>query len=229
MDGPMMNEAQFLDELRQSYRAQGYRDCAPSMPLRIPGIDSYQPDLVLEKDGEVILIEIKSDDSPRTAEQIQNLKAAIERQPNWHFRFMVMPKRPPAPADEDDLEHLAGRLELMRRFTDADPGLAAILLWTILEAAMRQVPTRHRQRPGFGTAGMAMARMLRDLGELDDEDLRLLEAGQRARNLAVHGYRIGAGCAVPAALYDLAETLVRRIDATDAVPAAAEDAPALHH
>jgi hypothetical protein len=214
MNEMLMTEAQFLEELRRKFRTEGYQELDPAAISR--ELDGYQPDLVVQQGDEVLVIECKSEVSPRTDAQLRRLKELVERHPDWRFRFMVVPRRPPAPPDEDDIENVAARLGKARELAESDTPVAAMLLWAVLETLLRHLLTFRQERPSFRTPGMRMARQLRDLGELDDEELELLEAGMRARNLAVHGYRVPPEYKPPQALYDLASGLLARIQPSKA-------------
>jgi len=81
---------------------------------------------------------------------------------------------------------------MSRSFLDDYPSIAAVTLWMSLETAMRHLLTVRKERPPEGTSGSAMARKLRDLGELDDDDVRRISELYQLRNNAIHGYEVNA-------------------------------------
>ena len=87
------------------------------------------------------------------------------------------------------------------------PSVAVVTLWMSFETAMRELLTVRGERIGDGMSGTAMARKLRDLGELDDDDVRRISELSQLRNNAVHGYEVHANPTKE--LLALAEKLLR--------------------
>jgi hypothetical protein len=205
MNQPLMTESEFLEELRRKFRGEGYKELSSTEVAA--ELHGQKPDLVVKRGDEVIVVEVKSRLTPKSDRQLRKLKELVEQREHWCFRFMVVPQRPAAPPDEDDVERAAKWLQQSKQVGRAEPALAAILLWVAMETFMRRILTLRQQRPLYGTWGLSLARRLRDLGVLDDDDLEVMEPGKRARDLAVHGYVLPPRFVATSRLYALAEEL----------------------
>lgn len=203
MSERLMTQREFVEELRRDYQARGFNELDPKRVAEELG-RTYEPDLAFKLGDHVDVIEIKSKQQPQTAMQIGRLRKIIEARPNWHFRFVVAPKRPAALPTINVEDSVARRLTAARDLARSDRELAVIQLWMAIEICLRRILESHGEPPPSDSTVMEMARSLRRLGELDDEDLKLLEQGYRARNLAVHGFRLPPDQNPPAALFDLA-------------------------
>lgn len=209
MSERLMTQREFVEELRRDYQAKGFSELEPKRVAEALR-RTYEPDLAFKLGDHVDVIEIKSKQRPQTAMQIRRLRKIIEARPNWHFRFVVVPKCPAALPTINAEDSVARRLTAARDLARSDRELAIIQLWMAIEICLRRLLESHGEHPPSDATVMEMARSLRRLGELDDEDLQLLEKGYRARNLAVHGFRLPPDQNPPAALFDIALDLCAR-------------------
>jgi hypothetical protein len=205
-----MTERDFVEELRREYVAKGFTELAPKTiaeSLHKP----YEPDLAFKVGDRVDVIELKSKKRPQSANQIRRLRRMIEALPNWHFRFVAVPKGP-AMADAINAEEtVSRRFRAARDLARSDPELAIIQLWMAIEICLRRLLKSLDEQALSDASAMEMARMVRNLGELTDEDLQLLEKGFRIRNLAAHGFRLPPDRKIPARLFDFASDLGARV------------------
>jgi len=211
-------EQEFASRIARRFEADGYRAVNPrSFSRRLP--PGYQPDLMFEKSGEVIVVEIKPTKEYRQVDQLRALKQAIEQNPNWHFRLYVPPALGESANTVDNLQSLDERVMLAQELNDR--GLheeAAVTLWMVIEACLRALLTRRQSRPNEGVSGMSMARSLHDFGELDEGELSLLEEAMHSRNVAIHGFRSEPRSAMPSRHFDFARGLVARVQSQTELP-----------
>jgi len=164
-----MTEREFRDELRRKYRAEGFEELDTRAIAGALSAD-YEPDLAFRQGDSVYVIEVKTPGQATSADQIRRLREIVERRPNWSFRFMVVPRRPAAPEDIDAVDLVPSALRLADDVRQIAPPIALVALWIALETSLRRLLTLRQERPPFGTSSMTMARRLRDLEELTDED-----------------------------------------------------------
>ncbi len=209
MSERLMTEREFAEELRTEYRAQGFEELDIRQIAQVLG-DAYEPDFAFKIGDLVDVIELKSKKNPQTANQIREFRKLVEAQPNWRFRFMVVPKRPPTPRTINAEKSVPRRLTAARDLARSDRELSIIQLWLVIEICLRRLLEARGEHLPSDSTGMQLARSLRTFGELDDEDLRLLEKGFQARNLAAHGFQLPPDQKLPAGLFDFALALCAR-------------------
>jgi len=209
MSERLITEREFLEELRREYHAKGFTDLDPKRVAEsLRG--AYEPDLAFKLGDRVDVIEVKSKHRPQTAVQIRKLRRLIEARPHWQFRLVAVPKRlAPLPAINAE-DSVMRRLTAARDLARSDRELAIIQLWIAIEICLRRLLEGHDEHVPPDATAMEMARSLRSLGELTDEDLQLLEKGLRIRNLAVHGFRLPPDQKLPTGLFELALDLCAR-------------------
>jgi hypothetical protein len=186
-----MNEVEFKDELRKQYLAEGFEELNTT-EIGKQLSSKYEPDLALKRGDEILIIEIKTSQSPASYEQLRQIKSLVESKRGWHFRFFVVPARQGKAEMSDALPQANTTFAMSQSFADSYPSVAIVTLWISFETAMRHLLSIRNERPATGTSGLAMARRLRDLGELDDDDLRKISELFELRNRAVHGYEVTA-------------------------------------
>jgi hypothetical protein len=180
---------EFINELRRQHREEGFEELDPKEVQKELNF-GYRPDLLFRRGNEVTVIEIKKPTSPIPADHLRQLKSKIESKPGWHFRFFVVPNRQVEIERIDALPQANTTFAMSKSFSNTYPSIAAVTLWMSLETAMRHLLTLRKERPSAETSGIAMARRLRDLGELDDDDVRRISELYELRSHAIHGYQV---------------------------------------
>jgi hypothetical protein len=209
MSERLMTEREFVEELRREYQARGFTELDPKRVAE--SLDgAYEPDFAFKLGNLVDVIELKAKRRPQTATQIRKLRKIVEARPNWRFRFLVVPKRPAALPTINAEESVPRRLAAARDLARSDRELAIIQLWLVIEICLRRLLEACGEHPLPDANAMEMARSLRSLGELTDDDLQLLEKGYRARNHAMHGFQLPRDQMPPAGLFDFAQELCAR-------------------
>jgi hypothetical protein len=200
-------EREFAAVLAKDFSDEGYQQLDPARANLPPG---YVPDLMFKRGDEVVVVELKSREEHRDLENLRQLKAAVEQNPNWHFRLYVVPPSS-GQEDLDDITDIDKLIETVDRLNEEGQFEAAsVVLWIALETSLRVLLTHRQSRPNPGVSGVSMARRLYADGDLDDADLDLLTIASEARNRSAHGYRLKTRQAVRSELLDLAKTLARK-------------------
>ncbi len=107
------------DAIRQYadwYAQQGYQVSVEPPPRELPEfLRTLAPDMIAHRDGENIVVEIKTA-SPASFEQIQRLASALEHRAGWKLRVVYADLADPEwdpPAQLPGISELAARLASM--------------------------------------------------------------------------------------------------------------------
>ncbi|PRY74885.1 hypothetical protein [Marivita geojedonensis] len=182
-----ISEYEAARELARKYELDGYT--AELEPKNIPGADflgSYRPDLLLERDGQKIIVEIKRRHRPELSKHIEALKNKIEQQPGWKFLLVYLDsdralaglKSVPYPSIRSLLN------EAEAAFDTGSKRAAFLSLWAGFEAAARRINPEAFSKP------QSPGRIITVLAENgtfwpdDADELRRLAA---KRNSLIHG------------------------------------------
>lgn len=190
MTAEATTEYQLARKMAEEYRSRGY-DVSAEVPLDfLPG---YRADLVVEKDGEVKVIEVKTRSSLASQSRLNDLARAIDEKPGWSFELLLVaqPERLDSPEGARSLESgsILERLreaEAILRAGHSEP--AFVLAWSACEAALRLLIAA-LEAPGDGI--MTTAHTLRQaihLGVISEETFEDLDSLQQYRNAIVHAY-----------------------------------------
>lgn len=184
-----------LLKVAREYEEQGYR------VLRQPGqsdlpdsLSGYQPDLIAYGADENVVVVVESGDTLAQSDYLPSLANAVDTMPGWRFELIVTNDRNASVADENaeelDQRDIQRRIAQVRQLLDngQQDDIAALLAWTIVEAAMRLLARREaialeRDQPTL------MLTKLYSLGLVSREEYDLFGKGLHFRNLIVHGYR----------------------------------------
>ncbi len=174
----------------EEYRSKGY-DVAENSPLDfLPG---FFADLVVRKDDEVKVIEIKSRASLAAKPKIRDLAMVIDSQPGWTFELLLVGE--PEKLDAPEMSDAFQRESILQRVGEAEtllelgyPEAALLLAWSACEAAARlavseyEVPDAGMTRPEFVLDQAAF------LGIVSRSEYNHLQDVQKYRNAIVHGF-----------------------------------------
>jgi REase_AHJR-like protein len=207
MTAAVAAEREFADALTKDFIEEGYERLTPS-PADLP--NGYMPDLMFRRGDEVVVIELKAREEHRDLGNLRQLKLAIERKPNWHFRLYVVPFRtaPEVLDDNPDIENLIETADRLNREEQFEA--ATVVLWMALETSLRVLLTSRQDRPNPGVSGVSMARRLQAEGGLDEPDVDLISVASQARNRAAHGYKLEPRKPLEPDLFDLVRRLAEK-------------------
>ena len=187
------SERLLIEQIVDEYRSKGFVvSRRPELDF-LPGV---RPDLVVKKNGETKIIEIKSRASLSADEQIEELARTISEKPGWSFELMMIGEpehvgspKTAKPLDSDGILLRIEDAEVARR---SGLSTAAFLLaWSACEAAIRELLAIN----GIANDGLTTATHLLDQavyhGIVSREDYRPLTEALRHRNAMVHGFDVG--------------------------------------
>ena len=191
-DDLKVTEREFADIKAAEYTGKGYK-VTRDVPLEfLPG---YRADLVVEKDGEFKVIEIKARTSLRTIPALRELERVIDSRPGWSYELQVVaePEKLPTPELSQWLDEpgIRARLAQADRLATQGAAEAALLIaWAGAEAAARilladeGVEIDRATDSGY-ILGIAVAN-----GAISRDDYRSLRGILTHRNAIAHGFDV---------------------------------------
>ena len=190
VEGTLSPEYVLARQTAEEYRRKGY-EVTEEVPLDfLPG---FYADLVVRKDDEVKVIEVKSRASLAATPRIRDLAKVIESQPGWSFDLLLVGE--PEKLDAPEQSHAFQRESILRRIEEAEMLLglghsdpALVLAWSAYEAAARLAVSEQ----GVPNAGITRPEFVLDqavfLGILSRAEYNHLRDVQKFRNAIVHGF-----------------------------------------
>ena len=132
-------EAQFIAKTAAEYLSRGY-EVWEEIPLDF--MPHYRADLLVRKDGETKVIEVKTRTSLAITPAIEQLAEVINAKPNWSFELVVVgePERLDAPENAQPFtsENIDRCIDQAEKALAAGFAEAAFLMaWSACEAAVR--------------------------------------------------------------------------------------------
>src|SRR5439155_21232128 len=187
------SEREALRQYADWYSSQGYEVSVEPSPRELPEfLRTLAPDLIARRDGENIVVEIKTS-SPGSLEQVQRLARALEHRAGWKLQVVYADLADPEwapPAQLPDVSELLAHLANVD-LVDEDCGqrrLEFLLLWSIIEAAGRHRLSPLKIPPTRRISSSALIKMLLTEGIIEDNDYSVLRRGLAVRNAVAHGF-----------------------------------------
>jgi hypothetical protein len=187
------SEREAIRQYADWYSQQGYDVFVEPSPRELPEfLRTLAPDLIARRDGESIVVEMKTS-SPASFEQVQRLARALENRAGWKLRVVYVDLADPEWAPPSELPGALGleaRLASMGSIDGEDDHsrLQFLLLWSIIEAAARHRLSPLKIPPARRISSSALIKMLLTEGIIEDEDYSVLRRGLAVRNAVAHGF-----------------------------------------
>ena len=208
------SEREAIRQYADWYSRQGYQVSVEPSPRELPEfLCTLAPDLIACRDGENIVVEIKTS-SPASFEQVQRLARALEHRAGWKLQVVYTDLPDPEwapPSELPSISELATRLASVGGADEGDhSGPQFLLLWSIIEAAARHRLSSLKIPPTRRISSSALLKMLLTEGVIEEDDYAVLRRGLAVRNAIAHGF---LNQSVDAALFEelrkRARTLLR--------------------
>jgi len=191
-----MNIEQRLNQVAESYRAQGYTVIVRPGPDDLPAFaKDFKVEIVAKRGDGCVLASAKMSLSDLEADsELPRYAEIIEKEPGWRFDLMVLgPESQPMPekkdAKEPSEEEVRRALEEVERMLQAGfVPQAFIAAWAVLEAAMRRRLQADGEAAGWGSSPQTMLNELYSGGVLQSSVFRSLQGLYQARSAIIHGF-----------------------------------------
>jgi hypothetical protein len=145
MEAKTPRERQRAHAIAEEYRSKGYEVIERPSPEQLPEfLASYQPDVLAQRGGEAIIVEVKSRSSLAKDPRITEMARLVQTEPHWNFELVLVGEEEQLnvpegvrPFGKDDI--IQG-IEAAERLVAAEFWAAALLpAWSTLEATLRQL------------------------------------------------------------------------------------------
>jgi hypothetical protein len=187
------SEREAIRQYADWYSEQGYQVSVEPAPRELPDfLRTLAPDLIAHRDGENIVVEIKTS-SPASSEQVQRLARALEHRAGWKLRVVYADLPDPEwapPSELPETADLLARLDSLSAEGDGDDPnrLQFLLLWSIIEAAARHRLSALNISPTSRISSSALLKMLLTEGIIEENDYSVLRRALAVRNAIAHGF-----------------------------------------
>lgn len=182
----------YIEKKAAEYRSRGYEveeDC----PLEfLPG---FRADMVVHKDGESKVIEIRPRIISASSSQMTELAEILYDKPGWSYELLLVGE--PEKLDSPEGAQSFAREEILQRLDETKKALkhgmseaAFLLVWSAFEAATREL---------IAAEGVSIARVTKTGHVLDQaiyhgvisrEDYEFLADMRKYRNAIAHGFEV---------------------------------------
>lgn len=182
-------------QLAQEYRDKGYEVLLEPRPKKLPDfLKKYRPDLVVSREGESVVIEVKSRSSLNSSshQYLRNLAELIEQQPGWRFELVIT--NPPDIAyslqakDSFEYSEIESRIQVAKQLAKQHVESAFLYCWSLVEATLRLVVQNEKlslQR----FSPLYLVKELVTEGIISNAEYQLLMNAISLRNAIAHGFK----------------------------------------
>ncbi len=178
-----------VDETARAYRDNGYQvHISPNQSLLPEELGGYRPDLIAVRKDEHVAVEVLSKADLAGSPELKDVARQFRKVPGWRFDIAVVQEPEPAPTRPRmlALQEARRRLSLSKRLLAAgDRAAALLLIWTALEAALRQRIGEVAVEKPF--APIQLLKTAQSDGVISEAERTTLEQLVPLRNAIVHG------------------------------------------
>lgn len=186
-------ELQRLEEIAQEYIDKGYRVLfQPQADQRPDFLKPFQPDLIVSKGDEYIVVEVKSRGQLGEETQVKNLARAVREKHNWKFELVLLgPENALSVGQALPLtpEEIRQTIEEARRLLENKSLEAALLVaWSAAEAALRTLA----EQEDIGARQAVPAYLLKQMaaeGVISQQVYHALMDILKIRQAVAHGFK----------------------------------------
>jgi REase_AHJR-like len=172
-------------QIAASYRKQGYRVTAPTAASALPAfLSDCHPDLIAEKDGDRVVIEVKPARALKGTNDLVKLAERVAAEPGWRLELVALNSQ-----DDDDALLLAPDWLGQMLQPGANDVTSAIYLVEVLTYLLRGVARRNALRLRDKSAER-VAHELAFAGVIDETYLARINDILAWRNGLMHGLTV---------------------------------------
>ena len=185
---PDAAEQRKLRSVARRYEREGYRVTTPGRGGHLPAfLDGFSPDLIAEREGDRVVIEVKRSDAVRGSNDLTEIAARVSREPGWRFELVALP---PAvefrPADYMRIRTDVVEEHAREAIADGYVGMACMTAVGLLEALLWDLAAQHGLKPAKAPFAQT-ERALVSLGIVPREVSDALERSRGLRDALVRG------------------------------------------
>jgi hypothetical protein len=194
MEAKTPRERQRARAIAEEYRSKGYEVIERPSPEQLPEfLASYQPDVLVQRGDEAIIVEVKSRSSLAKDPRITEMARLVQTEPHWNFELVLVGEEEqlsvPEGAHPFERDDILQSLEAAERLLAAEFLAAALLqAWSTLEATLRLLS----EEEGFVLEGFTPLSVLTQAtsnGVISRNDYSFLAKVMKYRNALAHGFK----------------------------------------
>jgi hypothetical protein len=185
-------EADLTRKIAEDYRAKGYDVIVRPRSQELPEpLANFRPDIVARKDGETVIVEVKSRQALRREPHLEPMVRAVQQVPGARFELVIAKPDIASPLPEQTRPwrdgEAAAALDEATRLLEAGHPVAALLLgWAAAEAALRIVAAKENLKTERNDASYLLNRLVSE-GALANRQYQSLRQALEMRNAVAHG------------------------------------------
>lgn len=210
MNEMTISETIAADAIAEKYRRDGYQVSRESQLEFAPGV---RADLVVRKDDEVKVIEIKSRSSLAASSETSEIARMVRARPGWTFELVLVGESEIADSPRD--AHAVRAEGVVQRLDEAERALeegleeaAFLLAWSACEAALRALVVEEGVSGADVTAPDRVFDHAVFNGVISRPEYQSLVDMRQLRNAIVHGFTVdGFGADAVTDLIDIVRRL----------------------
>ena len=184
-------ERDVLNEVAREYEREGYRVAVEPDPRNLPGwLEGLRPDLIAQREGESVLVEVVTRRSAQAGERAKRLAETVRCEDGWRFDF-VLRLRDRAGEKPMSVAEVEARLAAVEAVADDDPAAGLLLAWTAAEWALRQALGEVGVSPDDAFTPHRILKEAYSRTELAERMYGALRRLPDRRDAIVHGRRVG--------------------------------------
>ena len=134
-----MSNSQLEQQVADNYRKEGYKVQVNPESDELPfDLGNYRPDLVVQKDNERFIIEVRGSAAQTSVDRLRDVAELVTQHPGW--RFLLITGDDTTEAEPLTNEQINQRKTQAERLISLGEMEAAFLtLWSVLEALLRRL------------------------------------------------------------------------------------------
>jgi hypothetical protein len=187
-------EIQRARAIAEEYRSKGYEVIEQPSPEQLPEfLAGYQPDVLVQRGDEAIIVEVKSRSSLAKDPRIREMARLVQAEPHWNFELVVVGEEgqlstPEGARPLERADILLG-IEAAERLVASGFSEAALLqAWSTLEATVRLLSEEEglvleRLNP------LSILTQATSNGVISRDDYNFLTKVMKYRNALAHGFK----------------------------------------
>lgn len=195
----MMETATALEQKRahalaQEYQHKGYEVIETPGQEQLPEfLLGYHPDLLIRKDNEATVVEVKTRSSLTKEPQLKDLARILHAKQGWNFELVILGEDVQLDTPEGAISFKQGDirqgLETAKQLlTSGAPEAALLIAWSRLEAIVRLIAEEDEVTLNQLDSPSSLLKQAVTNGLIAREDYQLLTRIVKYRNAVAHGF-----------------------------------------
>ena len=180
--------------LAEAYRDKGYEvSFHPNLEDLPDFLKNYQPDMIVRRGDEAVVIEVTSRSSLNSSTQyLRNLAQVVDQHPGWRFELVMTNPEDAIYSSkaEESLQEpeIESRLQIARQLATQHIESAILYSWSLVEATLRLVV----EKEGLSLQrfdSLYLVKQLATEGVISQSEYQLLMNARSLRNAISHGFK----------------------------------------